>query len=596
MGMKSLRQLIRRFELIRLRNFANVLLAGLVFWVASPQEADARYCGTFDGVGPCAVFSAIARDDLRPLMNAGNILAPKADTVDTAPAYVTFNGVPSVGACRPSTVGGLECISHYAVDTWSWILGDGSGASGSSITHFYPDAGTFPIDLTVNSVGELDTSVDVLRIPPNTTPVLDPALTWEQQFQWSPRREAGDAYDVLLGEPVVFSVRIESRDPFQEIYIEWDWEGDGVVDRVTGPYLPPIPEFPETGEFLVTYSHNFGSAGTYTPTIRLRDSKYHEFGDTYFESAKGLSGWYARDASPVGPTLIVENPPITSGGADVFPRPAWIDSPVSLYAQVESEIPIVSFEWDIGADGSIDTTIDVGESPNTAQGWYTFTAAGEYALRARSVDEAGVRGSWIDVTPLQVVDIRCEGDADGDGVPCWADWNDAEPNDEKALVSVRLEGAGLLTDFFDDGVASSIPLNLRRYRIALWNVFTGLWAFNDIDIFSGSPLREGMLQLWATEAGASCSPFSPCDTAYLQGWGFCYQTNPISVGFCEYRAVIDDDQGDFDFVDDVSIQAWWSDKRVEYSGIIVPFVGGDITVTIVEVPGEEEGGEEPAPE
>lgn len=584
---KTVMRLTKHFDFESSSGPMTNLLVCLVLLGTLMQTAQARYCGTFDRVGPCAVFSANARDDLRPVMNAGNMLAPRADSVDTAPSFVTVSGLPSIGACRPSTVGGLECSSHYAVDTWSWVMGDGSSASGSNFTHFYADAGTFPITLTVDSVGELDSSGDVLRVPPNTTPILDPLLTWEQQFQWAPRREVGDAYDVLLGEPVVFTVRIESLDPFQEIYIEWDWEGDGFVDRVTGPHLPPIPEFPETGDFVVTYSHNFATAGTYTPTIRLRDSKYHEFGDVYFESAKGLSGWYSRDASPVGPTLIVENPPVTSGGADVFPRPAWIDSPVSLYAQVDSETPIVAFEWDIGADGSIDATVDVGDTPNTAQGWYTFTSAGEYALRVRSVDEGGARGSWMDVTPLQVVDIRCEGDEDGDGVPCWADWNDDEPNDEKALVSVRLEGAGLLTDFFDDGVASSIPLNLRRYRIALWNVFTGLWAFNDIDIFGGSPLREGMLQLWATEAGASCSPFSPCDTAYLQGWGFCYQTNPISFGFCEYRAVIDDDQGDFDFVDDVSLQAWWSDKRVEYSGIIVPFVGGDITVTIVEVPGEE---------
>lgn len=351
---------------------------------------------------------------------------------------------------------------------------------------------------------------------------------------------------------------------------EWDYD-DGSPVESTG-----------TTE---TTSHTYTSAGEYYPSVTVTDDE-------------GASTTYT---TPDPIVVAGDEPPVI----EAFDTPdfVWIDDPAQLSARAtDSDGVVTTFEWDIDGDGSVDATTspdtpaaDVVDSYTT-----TYSVVGPVTPAVRVIDDDGSMSAWTTASlPIQVIDPDCEGDVDGDGIPCFFD-GDPDSDPGAKLIRVRLtDGPGAWTDGLVPGLSDAAltnPLDLRLRRVLRgtpWeqDLFTGPFAFTNPDLTGDNPgVKDGILNLFAERVGASCTdPLIGekfCDTGYIHGVGLCIKSDPFKFNICRYHAMFDDDQGTFEFREEMWIRANFSGTSIRYHGSIIPFLGGSIHVEAEPPPDE----------
>lgn len=164
--------------------------------------------------------------------------APVADL--SCPAQAT------VGVAESFDASGSADQDGSIVD-YSFDFGDGQTASGASATrqHAYAGSGVFTASLTVtDDGGDTDTITCPVSVQP--VPTDDPPVA---AFSASPSGGTSVIVDA--------SASSDAETPAGDLEVRWDFTTDGVWDTAFGTTR--------------VESHDFGSAGTYTITLEVRD-------------------------------------------------------------------------------------------------------------------------------------------------------------------------------------------------------------------------------------------------------------------------------------------------------------------------------------
>ncbi|MDI6792713.1 MAG: PKD domain-containing protein [bacterium] len=86
--------------------------------------------------------------------------------IEVLPGQVAADFTAGVtSGCAPLTVAFTD-LSIGAITNWSWDFGDGETSSDSSPSHYYPDAGIYPVELTVWGECGTDTHQTVIELLP----------------------------------------------------------------------------------------------------------------------------------------------------------------------------------------------------------------------------------------------------------------------------------------------------------------------------------------------------------------------------------------------------------------------------------------------
>ncbi len=303
-------------------------------------------------------------------------------TIDPVPVdeLPVANAGPDVSGLVGDTItfDGSGSSDDNGIASYEWTFGDGSSATGQTVSHTYTGADTYTVTLTVtDTAGQTDTDTAIATIADiNNPPVSDP----------------NGPYSGTVGVTINFDG--SGSDDADGTIISYAW---GFGDGETG-----------TG---VTPSHIYTTAGTFDVTLTVTDN----------DGATDT----ATTTATIDALLV---PPVADANG---PYSGTVNDPVQFDGSGSSDADgsIVSYEWDFG-DGASGT----GVSPTHA-----YTATGEYAVSLTVTDNDGLQST--DSTTATI----------GEGaMPPVADANG--PYSGTVSVPVEFDGSGS-SDPNDDIVA-----------------------------------------------------------------------------------------------------------------------------------------------
>ncbi len=243
-----------------------------------------------------------------------------------APLPVTFNGAASTGG----------------VTGYRWDFGDGSTATGSTASHTYATAGTYTAQLTV--VDDSGTT--------NTATVAIVASSSDATTASTPPTAVISSSTATGPAPLTVSLDGSGSTATNATITSYNWSfGDG--SSATG----------------ATASHAYTSAGTYTATLTVIDSK--------------------GQSSQIGTPVIVtgsataNKPPQAAIGATPLAGSAPLTVTFDGGGSSDSDGSISSYVWNFG-DGSTAT----GKSVT-----HTYTTAATFTATLNVTDNQGASGS-----------------------------------------------------------------------------------------------------------------------------------------------------------------------------------------------------------
>jgi chitodextrinase len=171
--------------------------------------------------------------------------------VPTGTIVVPANLQPSF-TISPTTAGEGQAIlfdgsastapSNNPIDEFFWDFGDGSTATGVTVTHAYSRAGTYPVTLTIfDALGRGASTTKTVTITASAAPVAN--------FVSSPAAPA-------RGTPVTFNGASSVAATGRRI-VSYSWDFGDPNDRTPGTGVAP--------------SHIYSAPGTYTVTLTVTD-------------------------------------------------------------------------------------------------------------------------------------------------------------------------------------------------------------------------------------------------------------------------------------------------------------------------------------
>jgi len=216
-----------------------------------------------------------------------------------------------------TTFNGGGSSDNVGIVSYSWNFGDGSTASGITVSHAYSNPGTYTVTFSVDDAAGNGPVSDTLKVTVvDTTP---------------PVADAGPDQTVDEDIPVTFDGNGSSDD---EGIVSYQWNfGDG-----------------GTGSGI-TNSHTYSNSGTYTVTLTVTDGA-------------GLS-----DSDTLTVTVLDATPPVAEAGPD---QTVNEDISVTFNGNASSDnVGIVSYQWNFG-DGGTGNGITVSHAYSNP-GTYTVT-------------------------------------------------------------------------------------------------------------------------------------------------------------------------------------------------------------------------------
>ena len=244
--------------------------------------------------------------------NLSNALTYTADTTaDNTELHAVLTTNTQSGPA-PLSVGFNASSSTGQIATYQWDFGDGSSATGKTISHSYTTAGAYTAKLTVaNSAGQTSTAFTTITATASTTPVPVTPPT----AVLSSSTAAGPAPLTVnfngSGSTAASTASIASY--------SWSF-GDG--SSATG----------------ASAAHTFTAAGTYSTTLTVTDSK-------------GLTSSTSTPIVVTAPVVTTNKPPTAVATATATSGIAPLAVTFDGSASTDTDGTISSYVWNFG-DGS----------------------------------------------------------------------------------------------------------------------------------------------------------------------------------------------------------------------------------------------------
>ena len=270
-----------------------------------------------------------------PVLTAGGNSPPTAAFTYT-PSPATEDVVITFDASTTTDPDG-DAITSYLWD----LNNDGiTDKTGLTMTHSFPNAGTYNIKLTVtDAAGSTDIEIQtvvVQTVGGNSPPVA--------AFTYSP-------LTLVEGDTVTFDGSTSSDPNGDTLSYFWDFNGDGLTDSTE---MSPI--------------HTFASAGSYNVVLRVSDPSDSTNSKTRTIIVSAATGNSPPTASfTYTPTAPQESDPITFDGSGSSDPDRGDD---------------LTYSWDLNNDG-------IGDKSGVAM-THTFFSSGNYQVTLKVTDQAGV--------------------------------------------------------------------------------------------------------------------------------------------------------------------------------------------------------------
>ena len=225
------------------------------------------------------------------------------------------------------------------VQGYDWDFGDGTTATGETVSHSYGSSGDYVVELTVtDGSGATDTGTETVSVQsPNQEPTAS--------FTYSP--SSPDTSDSIIFDASGSSDtdgRIQSYD--------WDF-GDGTTDIITSDATQHLYTAPGDYTVELTVTDNEGATDTETETVSVQSSG----GDNTLPMA---SFTYSPNSPETSDTVSFD----ASGSSD-------------------SDGSVVQYEWDVDGDG----VIEYSSSMPTVS--HSYTSSGTYTVELTVTDDDG---------------------------------------------------------------------------------------------------------------------------------------------------------------------------------------------------------------
>jgi gliding motility-associated-like protein len=160
--------------------------------------------------------------------NIGCTVSGTKTFIDDVVPVASFTSTPPspVAPGQPISFGSTSTITPGTIVSATWSFGDGGTASGDNVSYAYPNAGTFPVILTVTaSNGCVDTALvnydvnAVLEIPNVITPNNDNANEFLKFANLQ-----------VFGDNTLFIYNRWGKKIFEQSNYKNDWNGAGQSD------------------------------------------------------------------------------------------------------------------------------------------------------------------------------------------------------------------------------------------------------------------------------------------------------------------------------------------------------------------------------
>lgn len=289
----------------------------------------------------------------------------------------TFEGTPIV----PAHSGGayvvdagtsltLSATNTHPSASYEWDLGDGTTATGPSVSHTFSENGIYvaKLELTVNEPGGARSRhfarIEVRNVPPSV--------------------DAGGDRTVDEGEAVSFTATFSDPEWPDTHEAVWNW---GDYQSPTVGEVSEVNE-PPSGGGTVEGSHAWGDDGVYEVTLTVRDD----------------DGGIGEDTVEV---TVLNVPPKVDAGPDLyaypctvitlvgtFTDPGWLDTHVATWEFGDCTPPHPAL---------IEETNKPPADEGSAVASHVYHRCGTYQATCRVVDDDG--GVGEDTTVIRVVDV-----------------------------------------------------------------------------------------------------------------------------------------------------------------------------------------------
>jgi PKD repeat protein len=260
---------------------------------------------------------------------------------------------------------------------------DGDGivdltTSVPTATHTYPEHGSYIVTVTLVDEWGSDEAVTPLDSLGNWEMVdVSPLGPSAMLNQWSPYSAAGA--DGNKHTTFAFTAEISALAGIATV--EWDFDGDGIVDETTDVVGAPT-------SLTATETFTFGADGDYTPAVKAIDLLGQE------------SSWdqYNEGSTIVVLDVVTPAPVATMNLWSPYSSTDYDGNTNTVFgfsASATSDLGIDRFEWDFDGDGIVDATTEAdGETLISATAIHTYSSAGNYTPAVRAVDVDGVASAW----------------------------------------------------------------------------------------------------------------------------------------------------------------------------------------------------------